>query len=62
MMKTFLTFLATQQLLYQTILSGVLNALFLAKKLAQVFWDLKLSFVLRQNWPWLEDFKLNSQD
>jgi len=32
MMKTFLTFLATQQLLYQTILSGVLNALFLAKK------------------------------
>ena len=31
MMKTFLTFLATQQLLYQTILSGVLNALFLAK-------------------------------
>jgi len=33
-----------------------------SKKMAQVFWDLKLSFALRQNWPWLEDFNLNSQD
>jgi len=60
MMKTFLTFLATQQLLYQTILSGVLNALFFSKRLAHVFWDLKLSFALRQHWPWLDNH--NSQD